>query len=1205
VKQIDSRPPHRSKLEPVIPPSKSQHQLVEVPHDLEMEVKEKEHKHKNRLKSLFSKEKKPPPEADVNDFLRSPSDDLYFEAPTPPATSSQEVDEFLHGPSDKLNFAMPAPASASHPPALTRIDTSSARRWPSAAEVRSSSKPRGRSTSPKRSKKGLMVRFTDKQPEVIGEGGDEAELPTISLRLRAHSHPPGRPRSREPPPRTYGDVPPPAYTQTAVEESGTTENFRPGLLRRAPTGFESHSDIHNVSSQQAPPLPEEEPERYSKKGHPKTDSHGPTSFAARVQAEMRAGEGMALLAASHPSKADDEGSLMDESPETPAVSSKTPGFPEQINAGCNPDKAANTDMTKARDGPLVKLELPDYSPLNLTGQLSALSIVTSQSKHILPPSPSNAQQVSPAPSIPPQLSPGSRPLSQGNQEIRSAATNENPMPISRTSTLTLNDAAVAVGDDALQEFSTRVAHLFNIFLLSAESRIPLSKCSLEDFVRAALWWFLKGRLQLESTIRDRPATPEAQQTNFLTRQQAYADLSKALWIIETITPSFPEVSSQQKDSQQKDPHVIDILETRKSTMSSLRKLTMSMKRNNFLPPDEATLPQGLNTSIWIQDGGNRSLLSSQKQAVLPNLNDYFPLGDTNRNFHYGRAFAGATLIEDADSQSEEYYTPVLISIIRGHHQTALTAVIASQDGMLKVCVQGDKSLGPTWENVTWVSKSNHLDIRLPRGFLLRVQCSYQDFRTLRGIFDYQKKTHGGLVRQQDEELVFETFLKAFQYFDPDPTSTFPKDILNNCRLRLFEKVHVQKAASGTRGMHRGFRIGLVTSPNTKNLRGINQDLPPTLPIQFGFLRGGGGLPALLLRIHDEKSKYTVVLTFEDVNERTQLHARFTGISLGDREAIVMEAEAKAFSVANLDQPTEDDGALKALDWQSIRVINEEQVEPQAPKTVLSTSLRVVMDFRGGSITDRVNIGPGELKVRLDVNDSNQLKVLRQPQQDMTVSISESQVPKDLPNKMNELLATIAASETSRTYTFPSHQELHLFQAALTGFSVLFDGMASSFNISRRRMVVPIYKKLDAATTRLQLVQREKVVQLVAFFENFSHGECMNFALKSTDVFESAGRHGKQMLRIVDAKFAMPKARAAGNDAGFVCLDMPEYPGEHDDITIVFDNESGMSNEPPKDPKSANARRSGTWAKFWLDYEKFTKALPAPVKAASRMPSVRR
>jgi hypothetical protein len=875
---------------------------------------------------------------------------------------------------------------------------------------------------------------------------------------------------------------------------------------------------------------------------------------------MRAGEGLALLkASSNPFEAMDGASLMDESPESSAVPSDPQvEIPQQIDAEYNSPEDMITERPKTIQDQLMKVELPDYSPINLGGHSDVLTINTVQNRHIPPPSPSNAPQLNSVPSLPPQISPGPPPTAQAAHEAHYASANESTVPVSRSSTVTLHGAAVAVGDEALQEFSARVAHLFNIFLLSAESIKAISKCSLEDFVRASLWWFLKGRLHLETTVRDRPASPEAQQTSFLVRQQAYADLAKTFWIIETITPQFPEVSNQQTD-----PHLIDILETRKSIMSSLRKLTMSMKRNNFLPPEEATLPQGLDTSIWMQDDGNRSLLASQKQAILPNMNDYFPLGDTNRSFHYGRAFVGATLIEDGDAQSQEYHYPALISIIRGHHDTALTAVISSQDSMLKVCIQANKSLGPTWDSVAWNSKSNVLEVRLPRGFLLRLLCSYQDFRMLRGIFDYQKKTHGSLVPQKDEEVVFETILNSFQYFDPDPASTFPKEILTNCRLRLFEKALIEKAAAGTRSLHRGFRIGLVTSPSTKNLRGVNQDLPPTLPIQFGFLRGEGGMPALLLRINQEKSKYSVVLTFDDVNERTQLHARFTGISLGDREAIIMESEVKDFSVATLKPSAEEKDPLKPLEWRSARVINEEQDEPHSAKTVLSTNLRVVMDFRGGSLTDRINIGPGELKVRLDVNISNELKILRQPQQDMTVSISESQVPKELPYELVELLATIAASETTRTYKFPNLESLHLFQAALTGFSVLFDGMASSFTISRRRMVVPIYKKWDAATTRLQLVQREKVIQLVAFFENFSHGECMNFALKSTDVFETSGRNGKQTLRIVDAKFAMPKARGegeVGSDASFVCLDMPEYPGEHDDITIVFDNESGMGNK---------------------------------------------
>lgn len=67
---------------------------------------------------------------------------------------------------------------------------------------------------------------------------------------------------------------------------------------------------------------------------------------------------------------------------------------------------------------------------------------------------------------------------------------------------------------------------------------------------------------------------------------------------------------------------------------------------------------------------------------------------------------------------------------------------------------------------------------------------------------------------------------------------------------------------------------------------------------------------------------------------------------------------------------------------------------------------------------------------------------------------------------------------------------------------------------------------------------------------------MNFALKSTDVFQSHSKSGTYYVRIVDAKFALPRS---GDDSSkdFVCLDIPQYPGEHDDITIGFDVEAGI------------------------------------------------
>lgn len=66
---------------------------------------------------------------------------------------------------------------------------------------------------------------------------------------------------------------------------------------------------------------------------------------------------------------------------------------------------------------------------------------------------------------------------------------------------------------------------------------------------------------------------------------------------------------------------------------------------------------------------------------------------------------------------------------------------------------------------------------------------------------------------------------------------------------------------------------------------------------------------------------------------------------------------------------------------------------------------------------------------------------------------------------------------------------------------------------------------------------------------------MSFEIKATNVFESSNRSGAFLLRLVDAKFALPKKWEDASQK-FICLDIPEYPTEHDDITLTFDNEEG-------------------------------------------------
>jgi hypothetical protein len=142
------------------------------------------------------------------------------------------------------------------------------------------------------------------------------------------------------------------------------------------------------------------------------------------------------------------------------------------------------------------------------------------------------------------------------------------------------------------------------------------------------------------------------------------------------------------------------------------------------------------------------------------------------------------------------------------------------------------------------------------------------------------------------------------------------------------------------------------------------------------------------------------------------------------------------------------------------------------------------------------------------------------------------------------------------------------------YVLTYHSIASTFSISRRRMVVPIYKQWTATTIRLQIVEQDNIIQLLAFFEDFSHADAMNFQLRTMDTFEKTEKSGKFGLKMVDAKFALPvderrgegkMQKAEGRLTGwtgtkrrFVCLDEIEYPGEHDDILIMFDNAESKS-----------------------------------------------
>ncbi|KAK1755144.1 hypothetical protein QBC47DRAFT_210111 [Echria macrotheca] len=1109
-------------------------------------------------------------------------------------SSREDLNDFLRGPSDTLQVAHAGP------PMLAKLDTRSATRYPNALDADGPPggphdvplRPRS-NNSRIRVKKGLVVRFVDTYPEIMGFGGDECESPTVEISKQR------KPRLPLVPPPVAAPRLSEGGERPKVQPDG--ESFVPGPLRRAQTGY---SGVSEAPEPEIPLIPagKSVPAKFLESPVVSHDDKR-RSFIEMHQAEMREAEGLAFAKAvrtgtdlSRQTSSGTQASTVAGAAETPtddgivdspASAREFYAASHQLPAGQPPHP---TSGQSPRDGP-PPIPPPRRRPVPPEQLIHADQQAHENHRPATPDRLKKPVALDQSPSsIHSTASSFNHPYAALRQGSRISEKDANQLPSPRRALSTLHDVTLAAADDALQAFVARTRHLFELFRLHSESVRPLVACSPHELARAALWWFLTGRLALENAIRDRPTGPEYQQQHERAKQQAYSDLAKGYWLSEEIIPELASGNRITPDSE--------VEEVRASLMTNLRKLAISMKRNDLLPPEEPFLPQIIDRSIWLEypqvnqdlvsllwGSSSSSLIDPKPTGSGMSLLEGLPLSDSPVAFCFGRFRADLFLMERG-REKQQLFFPCYLSIVRPQTQPDILFVIASQNGAVQLRISGSRSFGPTWEDVVWRSENCSLEVKLPRGFFLAIQCPQQQYKMIWSMYDFSAKVHASLYPRPDEKCIFRSTLRAFQYFDNDPQSRqFPKESMPGCEVGLFERIFKEGAAAGPRFFHRGYRIAVVTGTTTKTLSGINQAFIPQMPVQYGFLRSDANDPALSLKFENGRQKGNMVLSFNDEQERLRLHNLLIGTALGRDEEVFCEVPLQGvwFSERYGDPSQPCLKVISNLTWQKARVINHDN-DGERPSCVLADKLRVVYEFKEGTVTDRINVAPGELRLRLDVRNPSCMMVYRQSQNDMTIAIMEAMVQRELPPDLCEALDMLRRSPSIRTFMFPSAAELHAFEEAVTGYKVLYDGIASTFAIARRRMVVPIHKKWEAGETRIQVVQRDGVIQLLAFFDDFSHGKCMGFSLKGTDVFESFGKGSKAGLKIVDAKFPLPKPFApdvddaqAAAEACFVCLDLPELPGEHDDISILFESEA--------------------------ERDKFISFLPASVKGA-RMSSLK-
>lgn len=1095
-------------------------------------------------------------------------------------TQQSDLDDFFHTTSadtvDVKHAVPPPPAPSSSPPASRvrpKLNIANASRYPQALPVQPNVQnipvrpppPPSPARRPAPNRKGLLVRFVDTWPDVIGEGGDECPEPTMEISKRKHVRPP--PSPRPPPHQGPGMLSRSATRGPNVARSGD------GVPAQPPQHLQVSRPERTGSSLEEQDTISPGNARLSRFLDPSASSKDENrrSFIDMHQAEMRQAEGMAFAAA-----------LKSGDPETAAPSSAPPDMDES-RAREPPNHTGIRESPPVRIPPLqTESAREQHFQYQMAAAQSPVSVESAaSSNYSQPPGLDNSPQqdsnssrqgtfVAPPSAVSslaganPYSFPSNSPSRQGS--LMSQA--QQIMSASRQQSFNVQDVVQAAGDDSLNAFVARTRHLHELFRLHAEAVRPISGSMPAPLARASLWWFLKGRMGLEMVIRNRENSTQQMQLE-LDRQQAYANLAKSYWIAEMAIPEL-----MQGRGLSPDPEVED---SRRALQSNMRKITMSMKRNGMLPPDEAFLPQQIDKTIWVDyptlsqdivalltgNAGSGMTIAQNTTSALT-IVESLPLGDTKEYFNYSRVAVDAYLMEQGN-ESQRIALPCLLSTVRPQTEKHLHFILSTQCGQVQLRIQGSKGTSPTWDDVRWIPEANVVNVRLPRGFRIDIHCSRQDFGMLWNMYDFGRKVQTMLYPRADEMPIFQTTLAEFEYIDSDPKArTFPKDPQRKCEVALFEKVLKESIAGSTRCLHRGCRIAIITGPHTRTMSGVNQTYLPVNPIQFTFLRGNSGMPALDLRFDDGKRKGHMVLAFKEENERLAFHKLFTGASVLNDEVVVAKMPIAGFKMSQRLADAQGMAGFEKYPWNSVKVINDENMGEEPP-TVLSDHLRVWMDFNLGTLTDRMNMAPGEFKFRLEPGDPKVMRVFRQPQVDLTTGLSESHVPKGAVADVAQSLQVMSKSPSIRSYSFQSTRDLHMFQTALTGFTVIYDAIASTLAIARRRMVVPIHKKWEAGRTRIQVVQQDKVMQMLVFFEEFQHCQSMGFVLKGTDVFEAFGRGNKAGLKMVDAKFPLPrrgdegqKKAVGGNpdEPAFVCLDLPEIPGEHDDISLVFENEAG-------------------------------------------------
>ena len=822
---------------------------------------------------------------------------------------------------------------------------------------------------------GLHVTFSSAPPDIIGEGGDESDLPSIDIaksRARAMSWR----QSRETASNRHArrGSPPPHDGSALAEESirGSQDDNASGppqLHRRLPDVQQANNSTNLYVGPRAP--------------GDKTASSGETqsllpSPDIESDSEALAATYMGYIQASpvSPQVVVDESSpqsVRDRLPHKREVDdlralSRRPSDFQTLTAN-SLTPFASPQPPRSREASPSGYGFPATGPPKKS---SSSSEVMNQTVH------ATTQPVSP------EVSPSAIHSTSRRPPLLNSSSSSSPL---KTPPISLRTVAKNLGGDALNDFTSRVQRFYGIFRLGAFANKSAEDISFERWIYAGTWWFLKGRGELEHAVRGRPRSRDStsshnERDTSASLKQAYVNLAKALWITTEATTRHRELQKYGSGSMSSvlaiiksfgDSRFAELVETHLAITTSLRALTMSMKRNNKMPTPDFEI-QGLDSRVWLDTPrfapGVASLISGASSRGLlengPAESDVgfpIPVGDTARYYNFGSSFVDIILKSSTESQ-QEVYTSCILSILRRRTERDVEVAIVSQDGQINLVINSNKRHRPTWRDVHWQMDSHRILLRLSDSLDVDMQFSEHNYRSLWGIYDYTRRIRKSMESTDTEETVFKSTVRCVHYVDSPDAKVFPIEPVQLCDARLFAKSLTLAEGSGRRKFYSGHRLMVVTPPNSKNLCQFTQSLGQQNPIMFSYVRGDSNGPAMLIK--NVTAGSTIVITFNDADEREHFHSQLNGTFMKHDEMCAVNVPLESMHMndrTDHQNLTGKESVFSSWHWQDLRVTNKrpEYFENGIVKHVLSENLRVITQCEAGTFVDRMNLGKAAIR----------------------------------------------------------------------------------------------------------------------------------------------------------------------------------------------------------------------------------------------------